>query len=54
VWHGDKDGADEISIKGGSLDEPFDLTNAVHIWTSRKLSGVMVPDNALQFAGEPD
>jgi len=54
VWHGDKDQAEEISIKGGSLDEPVDLTSAIHIWTSRKLPGVVVPDTARQYPGEPD
>jgi hypothetical protein len=54
VWHGDKDRADEISIKGGSFDEPIDLTDAIHIWTSRKLPGVIIPDAARQHDGEPD
>ncbi len=54
VWHGDKDRAEEISIKGGSFDEPVDLTDAIHIWTSRKLPGVIIPENARQYAGEPD
>jgi hypothetical protein len=53
VWHGDKDQADEISIKGGSLDEPVDLTGAIHIWTARKLAGIVVPENAEQYLGEP-
>ena len=42
-----------ISVKGGSLDEPPDLTNAAHIWTSRKLPGVLIPEHAVQFAEEP-
>jgi hypothetical protein len=54
VWHGDKDQADEISIKGGSIDEPVDLTDAIHIWTSRKLPGVIIPEAARQYAGEPE
>jgi hypothetical protein len=54
VWHGDRDQANEISIKGGSLDEPVDLTNAIHIWTVRKLPGVIIPENARQYAREPD
>lgn len=54
VWHGDKDREEEISIKGGSLDEPVDLTNAIHIWTSRKLPGVIIPEGARQYAEEPD
>jgi hypothetical protein len=54
VWHGDKDRADEISIKGGSFDEPVDLTDAIHIWTARKLPGVIIPETARQYAGEPE
>lgn len=54
VWHGDKDREDHISIKGGSLDEPVDLTDAIHIWTSRKLAGVIIPEGARQYPGEPD
>jgi len=42
-----------ISVKGGSFDQPPDLTNAAHIWTSRKLPGVLIPDHAVQFAEEP-
>lgn len=53
VWHGDKGQAHEISIKGGSLDEPVDLTDAIHIWTSRKLPGVVIPTGARQYPGEP-
>jgi hypothetical protein len=47
-------GDDTVSVKGGSLDEPVDLTAAMHIWTMRKLPGVVIPDGAKQFAGEPD
>lgn len=43
-----------ISIKGGSLDEPPDLTTAPHIWTKRKLPGVVIPDGAVQWSAEPD
>ena len=54
LWHGDKEHEAEISVKGGSLDEPVDLTDAMHIWTSRKLPGVIIPENARQWPGEPD
>jgi len=47
-------GGDIVSVKGGSLDEPVDLTKAVHIWTMRKLPGVVIPDAARQYPGEPD
>ncbi|WP_343713051.1 GFA family protein [Inquilinus sp.] len=54
VWHGDKDREAEICIKGGSLDEPPDLTGAVHIWTSRTLPGVIIPEQARRHAEDPD
>lgn len=43
-----------ISIKGGSLDVPVDLAGAYHIWTRRKLSGVVIPDGARQCPEEPE
>jgi hypothetical protein len=51
LWH---EQPESLSIKAGSLDEPIDLTRAIHIWTSRKLPGVIIPDDAKQFAEEPD
>lgn len=54
VWDGDKDKEAEICIKGGSLDAPLDLSDAVHIWTCRKLSGVIIPDAAQQYPKEPE
>jgi hypothetical protein len=46
--------AETVSIKGGSLDEPVDLRPAVHVWTSRRLPGVVIPEGAVQFAREPE
>ena len=43
-----------ISVKGGSLDQMLDLGKAIHIWTSRKLPGVLIPEHAAQFPQEPD
>ena len=54
LWHGDKDEAATISIKGGSLDRPPDLGEAIHIWVKRKLPGVILPAGAIQFDEEPD
>lgn len=54
VWHGDKDKAPTISVKGGSLDQPVDLSKAVHIWTCRKLPGVILPTGATQHDREPE
>ncbi len=53
LWHRRADGAGDISIKAGSLDEPVDLSGAVHIWTSRKLDGVLIPPGAKQFEHGP-
>ena len=54
VWHEGIDATDTISVKGGSLDDPPDLRSACHIWTTRKLPGVVIPETARQFPGEPD
>ncbi len=53
VWHQSSGTSDTVTIKGGSLDDPVDISKAVHIWTSRKLQGVLIPDGATQFDQEP-
>ena len=55
LWHEPEGAASEtLTIKAGSLDEPVDLSTAIHIWTKRKLKGVVIPAEAQQFPGEPD
>ena len=54
VWHGDAARDETLSIKGGSLDEPIDVSAAAHIWTTRKLQGVIIPEHAEQHAREPN
>jgi hypothetical protein len=54
LWHQRRGAADPISVKDGSLDDPVDLGSAVHIWTSRMLPGVLVPEGAARFPGEPE
>lgn len=54
LWHQSSGHPDTVNIKGGSLDEPLDLGSAVHLWTSSRLAGVLVPPGARSFAGEPD
>ncbi|MDF2782337.1 MAG: hypothetical protein K0S96_2142 [Geminicoccaceae bacterium] len=54
LWHEGVDPAEPISVKGGSLDTPPDLGHAIHIWTARKLPGVIIPARARQFPGEPE
>ena len=54
VWHGNKDSGEAISIKGGSLDSPPDISDAYHIWTDSKLPGVTIPSGVRQFPREPE
>lgn len=54
LWHIARDDPEAVSIKGGSLDTPPDLAAADHIWTSRKLSGVLIPPGCRQYPEEPD
>ena len=51
LWH-ESPGEETVSVKGGSLDEGVDLGPAIHVWTARKLAGVIIPDQAPQFPGE--
>jgi hypothetical protein len=53
LWHRTRGSADVVSVKGGSLDDPVDLRGVPHIWTARKLPGVIVPDDSEQYPGEP-
>lgn len=53
VWHVSSGFPELRSVKGGTLDQPPDLTRAVHLFTERKLEGVVIPEGALSFPGEP-
>ncbi|MGI9435777.1 MAG: GFA family protein [Geminicoccaceae bacterium] len=53
VWHDAPHEPETITIKAGSLDQPPDLSGAIHIWTSRRLPGVPIPDGAEQWPKEP-
>jgi len=54
LWHELESPSETITIKAGSLDEPVDISTAIHIWISRKLPGMAVPVGAKQFSEEPD
>ena len=54
LWHETEGERETISIKGGSRDKALDLGSAIHIWTARKLPGVVIPDGNTQFPEEPD
>jgi len=53
LWHEPERPSATVTIKAGSLDEPVDFSTAIHIWVSRKLPGVPIPDGARQFREEP-
>ena len=52
LWHVTRNG-DTLSVKGGSLDTPPDLSQAKHIWTTRQLAGVVIPEGAETHEEEP-
>jgi hypothetical protein len=54
LWHERQGIAETVSLKAGSLDDPVDFSKAIHIWTSRKLPGVIIPPQATQFCEEPE
>ncbi len=54
LWHERESPAKTLTIKAGSLDEPADFSTAIHIWTSRKLPGIVIPADVQQFLQEPD
>lgn len=49
LWHEYEPAAETVSIKGGSLDEPLNVSDAIHVWTTRKLPGIIIPDKAKKF-----
>jgi hypothetical protein len=55
VWHEPGGGVQRraIVIKGGSLDEPVDVGSAMHVWVSRKLPGVVIPEGVTQYPENP-
>ncbi len=54
LWHQSGPKSETISVKGGSLVDPVDISNAIHIWVSRKLPSVEIPDSARQHPKEPE
>lgn len=52
LWHESNSSSKVISIKGGSLDQPIDVSNAIHVWVSRKLPGIIIPEGAKKFDKE--
>ena len=53
LWHEGEPMGATISVKGGSIDGGVDLGVAHHIWVSRKLPGVVIPEGRPKFSEEP-
>lgn len=54
IYHNNPQASQWISIKAGTLDQKLDLGTATHIWTKRKLEGVVVPEGVEAWEEEPD
>jgi hypothetical protein len=54
IWHENGPDTPNITIKAGSLDDPPDMAEGIHIWTARALKGVNIPADAICKSGEPD
>lgn len=53
LYHQSSAWPDETSVKAGTLDQPVDVTKAVHIWTDSGLPSVSFPEESRHLAGEP-
>ncbi len=54
IWHSFSNDPDFLSVKGGTLDQPPDYSQAYHIWTRSALPGFVFPDNAKRHPRQPD
>jgi len=52
VWHESESPLDTVTVKAGSLDQSVDASEAIHIWTSRALPGIVIPASAMKFLEE--
>ena len=53
LWHVADPPDGTVTVRGGSIDIPPDLSQAVHIWTASKLPGVVIPSDAEEHPGDP-
>ncbi len=53
IYHQSATWPDELSLKGGTLDQPVDVSAALHIWTASGLPSAKIPEGALSIPGEP-
>jgi hypothetical protein len=53
IWHESDPPLDTVTVKAGSLDQSVDASDAIHIWASRALPGIVIPAVAVKFPEEP-
>jgi hypothetical protein len=54
VYHASTGSPDQVTVKGGTLDETEDLSPVAHLWVSRKQPWVSLADGARLFDTQPD
>ncbi len=54
LWHQVGVESPTVTLKAGCLDDDVDATAAIHIWVTRKLPGIVIPDDTRCFDAEPD
>ena len=54
LFHHIKAGAAMSMVKTGLLDDASDIIPVAHLWTSRALNWVTIPDDVLIFEGQPE
>lgn len=53
IWHGDKDAEPMLKVRAGTLDKPIDYSTATHVWTSKKVPGIEIPQGTTSFPAQP-
>ena len=54
IWHRIEWRPGKLSIRAGTLDDPGALEPTTHLWTSRKLPWVVIPDGVKAFETQPE
>lgn len=53
IYHQSSSWPEELSVKGGTVDQPVEAGAAIHIWTSHGLPSTPIPMGATTFPFEP-
>lgn len=53
LYHQSSGWPEQLSVKGGTVDQPVEAGAAIHIWTSHGLPSTPIPMGATTFPFEP-